>query len=139
MASLVRSGSGNFVLKDSVELAQLEEMDPEAICRSIRAPEEALTAFGEVHLHGSLDIRRITTGLPVWTKHIQIVEEPAFKTEVFPLPIREEFRRTYLAYAVPEDVFLGIVTMDEDGENIRADKIFADGTGLLAGREGDRK
>jgi tRNA pseudouridine55 synthase len=61
MASLVRSGSGNFVLKDSVELAQLEEMDPEAICRSIRAPEEALTAFGEVHLHGSLDIRRITT------------------------------------------------------------------------------
>lgn len=139
MASLVRNGTGGFVLEEAVDLAQLEEMSPEEICAIMKAPEEALTAFGRVHLSGPLDIRRITTGLPVWTKHIQIVEEPAFKTEVFPLPIREEFRRTYLAYAVPEDVFLGIVTMDEDGENIRADKIFADGTGILAGREGDRK
>jgi hypothetical protein len=73
----------------------------------------------------------------VWTKHIRVVEEPVFRTEAFPLPIRAAFRRTYLAFAMPGRRFLGIVTMDEDGENIRADKIFADGAAILARREGE--
>lgn len=135
MSALVRKASGAFSLEDSVTLAELSEMGEqqrEALLWDIPMP---LVQFGKLELSTAFDARRLINGMPVWTSHCKFLEEPAYGEKEFPLPMRQEFGRAYLAYGpvdqameqACDQVFLGVVFADEANENVKADKVFYTG------------
>lgn len=125
MTSLERTESGKANIDNAISLDELAEMEELDIRKKILTPDYLINDFGEIMLE-EYDIRRFTNGLKVWTSHCSIVREPRYKYKNFVLPIRDEFSRAYITYGkiCGLKTFLGISFMDEDGENIKADKVF---------------
>lgn len=125
MNSLERRASGKARIENSIKLDEISEMSPAEIKSKVMRPDSLIDCFGEIVLK-DFDIKRFTSGLSVRTSSCNIVKEPRYKKESFPLPIREEFSRAYVTYGETGGVktFLGIAFMNEDGKNIKADKVF---------------